>query len=110
MKRNRVASSGLVALIAGFSLLGVAVSGSSAENPRSSTTTPRATRGARAASVGTIVGRGGRRQVTYNHHPLYYYIGDQGPGDTQGQGVNQFGALWYVLSPSGNAITTAQRR
>jgi predicted lipoprotein with Yx(FWY)xxD motif len=74
-----------------------------------STSTPRAERGARAASIGTIIGRGGHRQVTYNHHPLYYYIGDQALGDTHGQGLNQFGALWYVLAPSGNAITGAPR-
>jgi predicted lipoprotein with Yx(FWY)xxD motif len=69
---------------------------------------PRAEGGAKAASIGTIIGRSGRRQVTYNRHPLYYYVGDQGPGETNGQGLNQFGALWYVLAPNGNAITGAR--
>jgi hypothetical protein len=45
--------------------------------------------------------------VTYNGHPLYYYVGDRQAGSTAGQGLNQFGALWYVLSPSGNAVTSA---
>ena len=45
-------------------------------------------------------------QIAYNGHPLYYYVGDHGPGQTTGQGLNQFGALWYVLSPAGTAITT----
>jgi predicted lipoprotein with Yx(FWY)xxD motif len=33
--------------------------------------------------------------------PLYYYIKDQAPGDTTGQGV---GGVWYVLSPDGKII------
>jgi len=73
-----------------------------------STGRPRAEGGAKAASIGTI-GRSGRRQVTYNRHPLYYYVGDQGPGETNGQGLNQFGALWYVLAPNGNAVTGSTR-
>lgn len=72
-----------------------------------STETPQAKAGASATQISTITGPGGSRQVTYNGHPLYYYVGDQKPGDTRGQGLNQFGALWYVLSPSGNAVTRA---
>jgi predicted lipoprotein with Yx(FWY)xxD motif len=68
---------------------------------------PQAKTGVNAAKIGTIAGRNGASQVTYNGHPLYYYVGDQQPGSTRGQGLNQFGALWYVLSPSGNAVTTA---
>ena len=49
----------------------------------------------------------GVRQVTYNGHALYYYIGDNKPGDTRGQALNQFGTLWYVLGPTGNAVTSA---
>jgi Secreted repeat of unknown function len=71
--------------------------------------TPRAAGGAKAVRVATIIARGGRRQVTYNRHPLYYYVGDQAPGETHGQGLNQFGGLWYVVSPSGNAVTSAPR-
>jgi predicted lipoprotein with Yx(FWY)xxD motif len=69
------------------------------------TRVPRAAHGVSAANIGLIAGPNGTRQVTYNRHPLYYYVGDQKPGDTRGQGLNQFGALWYVLSPSGNATT-----
>ena len=42
--------------------------------------------------------------MTYAGHPLYYYAADGKPGDTAGQGLNQFGAKWYVLAPSGNKI------
>ncbi|HYB27164.1 MAG TPA: hypothetical protein VEF89_11165 [Solirubrobacteraceae bacterium] len=63
--------------------------------------TPRALDGAAAGAIGRIAGSG---QVTYNGHPLYYYVGDQKPGETTGQGLNEFGALWYVVSPRGNAV------
>lgn len=38
------------------------------------------------------------RQVTYNGHPLYLFIKDMKPGETNGQGVTAFGAAWLVLS------------
>lgn len=65
---------------------------------------PGARGGAVASKIGTIPARGGKRQVTYAGHPLYYYVGDRKPGDTNGQGLNQFGAKWYVLSPAGRKI------
>jgi predicted lipoprotein with Yx(FWY)xxD motif len=67
---------------------------------------PRAEGGVQRALIGTTTGRG-VKQVTYNGHPLYYYIGDRKPGSTQGQGLKEFGALWYVLSPSGAAVVHA---
>ena len=63
--------------------------------------------GARAALIGTTTSRSGVKQVTYAGHPLYYYVGDSKPGSTRGQGLNQFGALWYVLGSTGSAITHA---
>jgi predicted lipoprotein with Yx(FWY)xxD motif len=65
---------------------------------------PQADGGAIAAKIGTIATTRGKRQVTYNGHPLYYYVGDQKPGDTAGQGLKQFGAAWYVLAATGNKI------
>jgi predicted lipoprotein with Yx(FWY)xxD motif len=75
--------------------------------PLTATTTPRALSGATAGRIGTVTQTGGGAQVTYNGHPLYYYVGDHSPGQTNGQGLNQFGALWYVLGPGGNAVTSA---
>ena len=63
--------------------------------------------GAQGAKIGTITSPSGVRQVTYNGHPLYYYVGDSKPGSTRGQNLNEFGALWYVLGPAGNAVTNA---
>jgi predicted lipoprotein with Yx(FWY)xxD motif len=65
---------------------------------------PQVTRGALAAKIGAITGVNGKPQVTYNRHPLYYYVGDTNAGQTRGQGLNQFGAEWYVLAPSGRKI------
>jgi predicted lipoprotein with Yx(FWY)xxD motif len=67
---------------------------------------PQAKGGVNAAHIGTIARASGSRQVTYYGHPLYYYVGDKKSGETNGQGLKQFGALWYVLSPSGNAVTS----
>jgi predicted lipoprotein with Yx(FWY)xxD motif len=68
--------------------------------------TPHATAGVSAAHIATIRSDG-RRQVTYYGHPLYYYVGDKGAGEVKGQGLSEFGALWYVLSPNGHAVTSA---
>jgi len=68
---------------------------------------PTAGSGVQASSIGMTPRSDGKPQVTYNGHPLYSFKGDSNAGDTNGQGINAFGALWYVLSPSGDAITTA---
>ncbi len=67
----------------------------------------KAENGAQAALIGTTTSPTGVKQLTYEGHPLYYYVGDSSPGSTGGQGLNEFGALWYVLGPSGKAITHA---
>ena len=45
-----------------------------------------------------------RMQVAYDGRPLYYYAGDTGSGSTNGQGSDQFGAKWWLISPSGGAV------
>ena len=72
----------------------------SAWPPLTSGGKPTAGSGVNAAMIGTIA----QGQVTYNGHPLYTYAGDQKPGDTNGQNLDQFGAEWYVLSPAGDKI------
>jgi predicted lipoprotein with Yx(FWY)xxD motif len=69
--------------------------------------TPHAGTGVAGALLGTSLrGDGGGTQVTYHGHPLYYYAGDSRPGDATGQGLDAFGAKWYVLASSGNKIAT----
>lgn len=65
---------------------------------------PTAGQGASADKLGTISRESGDTQVTYNGHPLYYYAPDKQPGDIKGQELDQFGAEWYVVSPSGNKV------
>jgi predicted lipoprotein with Yx(FWY)xxD motif len=65
---------------------------------------PTASGAAQAQLFGTTARGDGTRQVTYNGHPLYYFAGDNAPGDTHGQGLNQFGGGWYVLTPAGDKI------
>ena len=36
--------------------------------------------------------------------PLYRFIGDSKPGNTNGEGLTAFGARWFVVSPAGNEI------
>jgi predicted lipoprotein with Yx(FWY)xxD motif len=68
--------------------------------------TPQAGTGVNHALLGTTSRKEGGNQVTYGGHPLYRYAGDNKPGDVTGQGLDQFGAKWYVLSANGNKIDT----
>ena len=72
--------------------------------PLLTTGKPIAVRGAHAALLGTTKRKDGKLEVTYAGRPLYYWIGDKKPGQTTGQGINQFGAPWWVLSPTGAEI------
>jgi predicted lipoprotein with Yx(FWY)xxD motif len=54
--------------------------------------------------LGTVKRADGTEQVTYNHHPLYYFAGDTGPGMAKGQASHDFGADWYVLNAKGSKI------
>jgi predicted lipoprotein with Yx(FWY)xxD motif len=65
---------------------------------------PLAGPGVRASLLGTTKRKDGKLEVTYNGHPLYYFVTDRKPGDTTGQGVNQFGGPWWVLSTAGKEI------
>ena len=66
--------------------------------------TPIAGAGVDTALLVTSPRPDGTMQVVYNGHPLYYYDDDHGPGTTAGQGVNSFGAKWYLLTPAGLKI------
>ena len=43
--------------------------------------------------------------MTYNGRPLYLYLGDENPGDTNGQGLTRFGGAWYALSTAGDEVS-----
>jgi predicted lipoprotein with Yx(FWY)xxD motif len=57
--------------------------------------------GVTAGMIGTATGSS---QVTYAGHPLYWFSGDTKAGDTNGQGLTDFGGAWYAVSPAGTAV------
>jgi len=65
---------------------------------------PHAGSGVIATLLGTTKRSDGKVEVTYGGHPLYYYVADTRRGETTGQGLNQFGAPWWVISPAGKEI------
>ncbi|BCW80353.1 hypothetical protein [Arthrobacter sp. NicSoilC5] len=54
--------------------------------------------------LGTITTPDGKKQVTLNGMPLYYFAKDTKPGDVLGQGV---GGVWYLSDPSGAMVKAA---
>jgi len=72
--------------------------------PLLTTGKPIAGTGVRASLLGTTKRKDGKLEVTYGGHPLYYFVTDRKPGQTTGQGISQFGAPWWVISPAGKEI------
>lgn len=60
---------------------------------------PTAGRGVDASALSTAAGID-PHQVTYHGHLLYYFAGDQAPGDSNGTSVPS----WYAVRPDGSAI------
>lgn len=74
--------------------------------PVTTSVKPQPGSGADASKLSTTKRSDGTTEVSYAGHPLYYYAPDgTSGGSTGGQGLDQFGAKWYVLSPSGSAVT-----
>lgn len=73
--------------------------------PASSSASPKAGAGITKSRLRVIHRAGGVRQMSYNGHPLYRFVLDTRAGDVKGQGVNAFGGIWHVLSPSGAIVT-----
>lgn len=62
--------------------------------------------GVQSSLLGTVKDASGNLEVTYNGWPVYTFVGDSGPGAAHGQGQVSFGGTWYVLSASGNPVTS----
>ena len=61
--------------------------------------------GVKASLLGTTKRSDGTTQVTYNKHPLYRFVQDNNKvGATKGEGVDAFGAEWYVVGTNGKKI------
>jgi predicted lipoprotein with Yx(FWY)xxD motif len=59
-----------------------------------------------ASKLGTTTRKGGKLQVTYNGHPLYFFAVDKKAGDIKGQGYVHFGGAWWTVSAAGAKVTT----
>lgn len=49
----------------------------------------------------------GTATATVAGQPVYTFSGDQGAGDVNGQGLQEFGGTWYAVSAQGTAVTSA---
>ena len=54
--------------------------------------------GVQASLLSSSMQANGDAQVTYGGRPLYYFAGDNQPGDVNGQGV---GKVWYAVTAAG---------
>lgn len=63
---------------------------------------PKAMGGAEQSLLGTTKRKDGTVQVTYKGHPVYGFVEDNKPGETNGNDFNGFGAQWYALLPNGD--------
>jgi len=69
---------------------------------------PVALRGLNQALVGETTRADGTKQVTYAGHPVYMFVQDTRAGQTNGEGLTDFGGAWDALSPSGASIEAGQ--
>jgi predicted lipoprotein with Yx(FWY)xxD motif len=66
--------------------------------------TPLVGSGAKPSNVGTTARPDGISQLTYSGHPLYTFVSDKKPGDTNGEGINAFGGSWFAVSAAGAKV------
>jgi predicted lipoprotein with Yx(FWY)xxD motif len=76
--------------------------------PLTTAGSPVAGAGVSASKLGTAKRGDGTTEVTYHGHPLYTYAGDSPPGQTTGQGSDDFGAEWYAVSAAGTPIESGR--
>jgi predicted lipoprotein with Yx(FWY)xxD motif len=72
--------------------------------PLASQGSPAAGDGVDATLLGTITRDDGTMQVTYNDHPLYTFANDTGAGDAAGQGMEDNGGTWNLISATGEPV------
>ncbi len=48
------------------------------------------------SDFGTLTREDGQKQTTYKGMPLYYFVADKAPGDTNGHEVRE---VWYLAKP-----------
>jgi len=71
---------------------------------------PKAGSGIQSALLSTSRRSDGTTQVVYGGHPLYYFVKDRDAGDAYGQGIDGFGAEWYVLGSNGKKVEGGEHK
>jgi hypothetical protein len=90
--------------------LSVAACGGSGNSDATAAAGPPRTPDGTAATIGVASTSLGNVLVDSQGRTIYLFQNDQNDqnaGDANGQGVNAFGAAWYVMSPAGDAITSS---
>jgi predicted lipoprotein with Yx(FWY)xxD motif len=62
---------------------------------------PTAGEGAMSSALGTTKRKDGTVQVIYEGHPLYTFVGDEGPGEANG---SESEGTWFVLDEKGEQV------
>ena len=75
----------------------LSAAGRSVWPPFTSTGRPAAMGGVQTGQIGAVSGASGSAQVTYDGHPLYYFVGDRKPGETDRPGAQR--VRWPVVRP-----------
>lgn len=70
-------------------------------------TAPAGTTAPSGTSFTLITRTDGSLQWAYNGAPLYTYVGDSASGQSNGNGITEFGAIWSVARPSGATASPA---
>jgi predicted lipoprotein with Yx(FWY)xxD motif len=70
--------------------------------PLTSNGVPTAVAGAKSSLLGTTKRADGTMQVTYKGQPLYRFVKDVSPGQTNGEGVTAFGGSWFPVTANGS--------
>jgi predicted lipoprotein with Yx(FWY)xxD motif len=65
---------------------------------------PTAGNGVEASKLTTFKRDDGTTQVAYNGHPLYTFTADSAPGDTNGNGLDDFGGIWNAVTSAGDPV------
>lgn len=56
------------------------------------------------AKVGATATTTGGKTATVGGWPVYTYVGDAKAGDVTGEGIANFGGVWYAVSPNGTPV------
>lgn len=76
--------------------------------PLTSATKPTAGAGVKASLLGRTRRSDGKMQVTYNKHPLYWFVSDKSAGQVTGEEQDAFGAEWYAVSGKGSKVKSGE--